>query len=1013
MRAGLPPLRRGVPGDGRSGLTPQFYSQAPMPQAVCRGACLIFMGRESAVESRNSIDDIWGERRPYAGEGDWPVRVDQRTLDEPERWVQSACVLCSNGCGCDIGVRDGRIVGVRGRAEDVVNRGRLGPKGLHGWEANNSADRLTHPLIRRNGRLERASWDEAMEMIVAQARRVHREYTAGAIGFYTSGQLFLEEYYTLGVIGNAGLGTPHMDGNTRLCTATAAAALKESFGSDGQPGSYFDVDSTDCILMVGHNMSSTDTVLWTRVLDRRRSATPPRLIVIDPRRTMTAREADIHLAPRIGTNVAVLNGLLHLLIAQGHVDRAFVERHTMGFDELSRIVSAYGPERVEEITRVPAAELRRAAETIGASSMLLSTCLQGVYQSNQATAAAVQVNNINLVLGRIGRPGCGILQMNGQPTAQNTRECGADGDLPGFRNWNNIEHIEELARIWNVDSAIIPHWTPPTHAMQIFRYCETGSIRMLWIQASNPAVSLPHLERIRNILGQPGLFVVVQDAFLTETAQLADVVLPAALWGEKQGTFTNVDRTVHISHKAVEPPGEARADFDIFLDFARRMDFRDKDGAPLIKWRTPEEAFEAWKACTRGRPCDYTGLSYEKLSGGSGIPWPCNAQHPEGAPRIYEDLVFPTSAGYCESFGHDIVTGAPVQETEYRAADPAGRAVLKGADYLPPFEEPDDDYPFFLTTGRQVYHFHTRTKTGRAPALAGAADDRVELSPADAERLGVEEGDWVRITSRRGAVEVRAKAGDIVPGEVFLPFHYGYWDEPGRARAANEMTVYEWDPVSKQPHYKYAAVRIEKVAAPGSRQPERMDPSRPGLADPAAAGSGVAHALKTARDVLVEGWDKARPVRAHVADYLGLLQEGERRLVKAFEQVRASHPDEPDIGPLCHLCADWSRAAVDELETFVRQYGERREGEPERLDKALVVKRSQGGFDMLRDLHDLWLLVNESMISLDILEQGARSLHDEAFEAAIRKIRRRNSRQRSWLHGRIRQAAPQTLVVPS
>ncbi|MFJ1472162.1 molybdopterin oxidoreductase family protein [Massilia orientalis] len=966
------------------------------------------------MESRDSIADIWGERTPYSGQDAWPVRVDQRTTEAPERWVQSACVLCSNGCGCDIAVKDGRIVGVRGRAQDVVNRGRLGPKGLHGWEANNSPDRLTHPLVRRNGKLERASWDEAMALIVEQTQRVKREYSAGAIGFYTSGQLFIEEYYTLGIIGKAGLGTPHMDGNTRLCTATAAAALKESFGSDGQPGSYFDVDTTDCILMVGHNMSNTDTVLWMRVLDRRRHADPPKLIVIDPRTTMTAREADLHLAPKVGTNVAVLNGVLHLLIQGGHVDRAFIDRHTMGFDDLAQLVAAYPPERVEAISGVPAADLRRAADLIGSSSKLLSTCLQGVYQSNQATAAAVQINNINLVLGRIGRPGCGILQMNGQPTSQNTRETGADGDLPAFRNWNNIAHIEDLARVWNVDPAIIPHWTPPTHAMQIFRYCETGSIRMLWIQATNPAVSLPNLNRVRAILQKEGLFVVVQDAFLTETAQMADVVLPAALWGEKTGTFTNVDRTVHISHKAVEPPGEARSDFDIFVDFARRMDFKDKDGAPLIKWTTPEQAFEDWKACTRGRPCDYTGLSYDKLTGGSGIPWPCNSEHPDGEHYIYKDLVFPTDADYCESFGHDIITGAPVPEKEYRAHNPAGRAVLKGAEYMPPFEEPDADYPLFLTTGRLVYHFHTRTKTGRAPALANAApDDFVQIAREDAEKLGIVDGDWVRVTSRRGNAEARAKIGDIGPGEVFISFHYGYWDEPGRARAANELTIYEWDPVSKQPHYKYAAVRIEKVDAPTTAQPERMDPAQPGVASPTAQESGVIHALKEAKDVLVEGWEKAKPVRAHVADYLGLLQASERRLVKAFEQTRTTHPDEPDIGPLCHLFERWSGAAADALDPFVAQYGERREGEPERLDEALVVQRKQGGFDMLRDLHDLWLLVNESMISLDVLEQAARSLHDKAFEAAIRQIRQQNKRQLEWLHGRIRQAAPQTLVVPS
>ena len=228
--------------------------------------------------------------------------------------------------------------------------------------------------------------------------------------------------------------------------------------------------------------------------------------------------------------------------------------------------------------------------------------LQGVYQSNQASAAAVQVNNLHLIRGMIGKPGATVLQMNGQPTAENTRECGADGEMPGFRNWDNPEHIAELARLWNVDLDRIPHWAPPTHAMQIFRYAEAGSICLLWIIATNPAVSMPDLPRIREILGKEDLFVVVQDAFLTETAELADVVLPAAIWGEKTGCVTNTDRTVHLTLKAVEPPGEARADLDIFLDFARRMDFRDKDGAPLIKWSDPEGAFDAWRECSQGPP---------------------------------------------------------------------------------------------------------------------------------------------------------------------------------------------------------------------------------------------------------------------------------------------------------------------------------------------------------------------------------------------------------------------------
>lgn len=428
-------------------------------------------------QTRDSITDIWGERTPHFDE--WPERVDERTLDEPDQWVQSACVLCSNGCGMDIGVKNGQIVGVRGRAVDIANRGRLGPKGLNGWEANNSPDRLTHPLIRRHGGLEQATWDEAMNLIVERSRAIIAKNTSNAISFYTSGQLFIEEYYTLGIIGKGGLGTPHMDGNTRLCTATAGAALKESFGTDGQIGSYHDLDTTDAILHMGHNIASQQTVMWMRILDRLEGSNPPKIVVIDPRHTFTAAKADVHLQPRVGTNIPVMNGLIHLIIEAGQINLDYINAHTMGFEKLKSVVSQWTPDRVQEVANISEHQLRAAADILGSAQTLVSTVLQGVYQSMQATAAACQVNNLHLIRGLIGRQGCGVLQMNGQPTAQNTRETGADGDLPGFRNWGNIKHVEEIARLWNVDVDIIPHWSAPTHAMQIFRYCEQGSLSTL------------------------------------------------------------------------------------------------------------------------------------------------------------------------------------------------------------------------------------------------------------------------------------------------------------------------------------------------------------------------------------------------------------------------------------------------------------------------------------------------------------------------------------------------------
>lgn len=775
------------------------------------------------------IADPWGPRTPYGRGQAWPDREDSYldgglAPEQVDRWVQSAAVLHSNGDGLDIAVKDGRIVGVRGRTVDRVNHGRVDPKDLFGWQANASPDRLTTPLIRRDGKLVEADWDTAMDRIVAHTTSLLNDHGPSSIGFYTSGQLFIEEYYTQGVIAHGAIGTNHVDGNTRLCTATAGEALKESFGCDGQPGSYTDVDHCDTIALYGHNVAETQTVLWMRMLDRLTGTDPPALLCVDPRPTLVAQHATVHLAPLPGTNVALMNGLLHEILAHDWVDHAYVDAHTVGYDELAKRVAEFPPDRVARICQIEPKQLSAAAEILGTAERLLSTVLQGFYQSHQATAAAVQVNNVHLVRGLLGKPGCGILQMNGQPTAENTRECGADGDLAGFRNWANDSHIEELARLWNLDPTQIPHYAPPTHCMQMLRYAEEGSLRMLWVTATNPAVSLPELERIRRILSQDRLFLVVQDIFLTETAALADVVLPAAAWAEKTGTFTNADRTVHLSEKAVDPPGQARSDLDIFLDFARRMGFRDADGQPLPPWRTPEAAFEAWKQCSAGRPCDYTGLSYDKLRGGSGIQWPCNSEKPDGTERLYADGNFWAQPDYCEAYGKDLITGAPLEPTEYRAMNPFGRAIIKAAEYVPPHEPPSPDYPYVLITGRTVYHFHTRTKTGRAPQLNAAAPQVwLEISETDSRRTGIEEGDFVEVSTPRGCVMAAARITGIRPGVVFLPFHYGYWDTPpdpgsgAHHRAANELTLTDWDPVSKQPIFKTAAAALRRIG--GGRGP--------------------------------------------------------------------------------------------------------------------------------------------------------------------------------------------------
>jgi anaerobic selenocysteine-containing dehydrogenase len=762
---------------------------------------------DARLRSIDRIADPWGPRTPVARGERWPARIDSYVSPgaEPEAWFQTASVLHSDGDAYDIGVQDGRIVGVRGREADRVNRGRLGPKDLFGWQANHSQERLTTPLVRRDGELAPAPWDEAMETIVQRSRALLQEKGPGAIGFYTSGQLFLEEYYTLAVIARAGMGTNHLDGNTRLCTATAGEALKESFGCDGQPGSYEDIHHAETIVLFGHNVAETQPVLWMRILDRLEGPDPPQLVVVDPRRTLPAQRSTLHLPLRSGTNLALLNALLRELIANGWVDDGYVAAHAVGFDELREQVAGCTPEWAAEICGLDAALIREAARLIGQSKALFCTVLQGVYQSHQATAAACQINNLVILRGMLGRRGCGVLQMNGQPTAQNTRETGANGDLTGFRNWQNDDHVADLARIWNVDPLQIPHYAPPTHVMEMVHYMEQGVLPFMWVSATNPLVSLPEAARIRSVFASDQVFLVVQDLFMTETAAVADVVLPAATWGEKTGTFTNADRTVHLSLKAVEAPGEARSDLEILLDYARRMDFRDKDGEPLVKWSDPESAFEAFRESVKDRPCSYDGITYDALRDGSGIQW--------GGERLYADGRFFAAADECETFGRDLLTGASIEQTEYRALNPEGKAILRACEYVPSHETPDEQQ-LHLDTGRTIFHFHTRTKTARAPQLQRAAPDVwAELSEADARRLGLGEGDLAEIRSARGAIRARVRVGGVREGVVFVPFHYGWWDsgDAKRSRAANELTITDWDPVSKQPLFKIGAVRIERI----------------------------------------------------------------------------------------------------------------------------------------------------------------------------------------------------------
>ena len=727
---------------------------------------------------------------------------------EPDQWVHSACLLCSNGCGLDIAVKDGKIAGVRGDINHPVNFGHLGPKGEHAWVANNSKRRGTRPMIRRTKTepLVEVDWPEAMDFFVERFRAT---WALGheALSCYNSGQLTLEEFYTLAKFWRGGLQSSNIDGNTRLCTATSATGLMANFGADGPVASYADIDQADLLCLYGHNVAEVQTVLWERMLAAKK-ARGTRIIVVDPRRTPTVTQgADLHLQLRAGTNVALMNGLIHLLTARGHIKPDFIANHTVGFEQMDQITRDFPPEKVAELCDIPQADLEKAAEWIGTTPKMVSTVLQGFYQAVEATGASSLVNSVHLLLGAIGKPGAGPLLMAGQPSAMSNREAGADGSYPGYRNPHNKQHMTQLCELWNIDPAQF-HPEVPNDILTMMEMAERGEIEFMWVIGTNPLVSLPDQNRSKRIFDK--LFVVVQDPFMDiETLAVADIYFPAAMWGEKTGCVTNAERSVNLLLKAVEPPGQARSDFDIFVDVADRLGFQDKDGNALIAFKEPRDAFDEWKRVSAGRPCDYSGMTYELILEKGAVRWPCNARHPQGAERLYEDLVFWTGIDDCESYGADFLTGNKHTRDDYKEIDPKGKAFLKPVRYRRPPNPTSAAYLFVLNTGRVVHHFHTRTKTGRSAQLnARAPHAYVEIHPSDGDRLGIGTGDLVEVTSPQGRFEgVAMCVATVRPGELFIPFHYGFG-----AQAANQHTTYARDPVSKQPQFKSSPAALRRLS---------------------------------------------------------------------------------------------------------------------------------------------------------------------------------------------------------
>jgi len=678
---------------------------------------------------------------------------------KPDRWVRTTCGYCSVGCGMLLGVRGNEAVSVMGDPDHPVNRGRLCPKGLSEHHTIAAPGRLTEPLLHQRP----TTWDVALETTVGGFQRLLRDHGPDAVAVISTGQLLTEEFYAFGKLARLGLSLRHFDSNTTLCMASAVAGYKRTFGSDGPPGCYEDLEEADCILLVGANIADNHPLLVPRVLEN----TGKTLIVVDPRITKTAAIADLHLAIRPRTDITLLNGMLKLLIDEGLVDHAYVEAHTEGFAELAAHVAPYDLVHVAAVCGAEPGLIRQAALAFGRARRSFVGWTMGVNHSVQGVETVTLLNSLCLATGNIGKPGAAPFSITGQCNAMGTREAGFTASLPGYRAYDNPEHRAELAALWNISADRIPASRGRAYP-DIIDGIFDGTIKGLWIVATNPPVSFPNRGRLERALANLEL-LVVQDGFETPTTRLAHVVLPAAIWGEKDGTYTNAERRVSLARRAVAPPGQARADFDIFLAMAERLGAVDE---LFPGWSGPEDAFEEWRRVSAGRLCDYGGMTWESIDASGGVQW--------GGPRLYADGAFPT---------------------------PSGRAKLWCVSPEPISDATNERFPFLLNTGRTVEHWHTRTKTGRVDILEELAPEGwVEVNPTDAETLQVAPGDRVRLQSRRGMVEgvpVRVTA-TVRPGEVFMPFHY---DE----LCVNRLTVDEFDPISREPNYKQSAVHIERV----------------------------------------------------------------------------------------------------------------------------------------------------------------------------------------------------------
>ncbi|HYE40446.1 MAG TPA: nitrate reductase, partial [Ramlibacter sp.] len=738
--------------------------------------------------------------------------------------TKSTCPYCGVGCGVIIQSDGERITGVRGDPVHPANFGRLCTKGstLHLTAAPEVTRqvRLLHPMLReeRGGKPQRVDWHVALELAADRFAQVTRAHGPDAVGFYISGQLLTEDYYVFNKLAKGLVGTNNVDTNSRLCMSSAVAGYKMTLGADAPPCCYDDVNHADCIFIVGSNTAFAHPILFRRIEDAKAARPDMKVVFCDPRRTDTAELADLYLPLLPGTDVMLFHGMLHVMLWEGWTKPDYIAAHTSGFEALKAVARDCTPDVVAQTCGILKEDLFTAARWFATSHATLSLYCQGLNQSSSGTAKNAALINLHLATAQIGRPGAGPFSLTGQPNAMGGREVGGLANLlSAHRDLADPVHRAEVAALWGVPS--VPE-KPGKTAVEMFQAAADGEIKALWIACTNPAQSLPDQKTVRRAL-ERAEFVVVQESFATTaTCDYADLLLPATTWGEKEGTVTNSERRISRVRAAVPAPGNARHDWQIVVDFARKLEARlpspqpspasgrgglalpaprapsplrgegrgERQRPTLFPYETPESIWLEHRESTRGRDLDITGLSYTLLEAAS-RQWPFPEGATQGRERLYADGVFPTSDG---------------------------KARFAAVSYQPVAEPRDSRYPFSLTTGRLRDQWHGMSRTGTLGRLFGHVPEPVvQMHPQDMERRGLAEGELAHVTSKRGSILLPVQGStELSPGQAFIAMHWGSEFVSGlsstgeRLAGVNAITTSAFCPTSKQPELKHAAVKI-------------------------------------------------------------------------------------------------------------------------------------------------------------------------------------------------------------